>query len=82
MKVSVVPIGNSRGVRIPKAILDQCHIENEVELEVEDGRVVLEPIKGRPRAGWESAFAEMADAGDDQLLIDDSIDFDSDDWQW
>jgi len=82
MKVSVVPIGNSKGVRIPKAILDQCHIENEVELEVEDGRVILEPIKGQPRAGWESAFSEMADAEDDQLLIDDSIDLDSDDWQW
>ena len=82
MRVSVVRIGNSKGVRIPKAILEQCHIGNEVELEVEDGKVILEPIEPTPRAHWDTAFAEMAHAGDDELLIDDAVDLDSGDWEW
>lgn len=56
MKVSLIQVGNSRGVRLPKAVLDQCEFTNEVELTVEDGRVVLTPIKS-PRSGWTEAFA-------------------------
>lgn len=56
MKVSLVQVGNSRGVRLPKAVLDQCDFANDAELSVEDGRIVLTPIKA-PRAGWSEAFA-------------------------
>jgi|CXWL01.1.fsa_nt_gi antitoxin MazE len=59
MKVSVVPIGNSRGVRLPKAVLDQCKFTDAAELTVEDGRVVLTPVNA-PRAGWVEAFAADA----------------------
>ncbi|GAH76797.1 unnamed protein product, partial [marine sediment metagenome] len=45
MLINIVPIGNSKGIRIPKAILDQCDIENEVDLEVENGKIIIEPIK-------------------------------------
>ena len=82
MKVSVVPIGNSRGVRIPKAILDQCDIQSEVDLDVRDGKIILEPVRRKPRSGWSEAFAEMSAEDDDRLLIDDAIDLASDDWEW
>mgnify|MGYP001236542785 CR=1 FL=1 len=56
MKVSVITIGNSRGVRLPKAVLDECEFADTAELTVEDGRVVLTPVK-TPRVGWAEAFA-------------------------
>lgn len=82
MKVKVVQIGNSRGIRIPKAILDQCRIAEQVELDVRDGTIVLEPVRARPRAGWAEQFRRMAEVGDDRLLIDDNLDADSGDWEW
>src|ERR1700761_7374247 len=57
MKVAIVPIGNSRGVRLPKTVLDQLGFGAEAELAVEDGRVTLTPLKS-PRRGWAEAFAK------------------------
>jgi len=82
MQLNVVQIGNSKGIRIPKAILEQCQIEDQVDLEVEDGRIILEPKKKIPREGWEKAFKAMSTNHDDALLIDDSIDIEVDDWEW
>lgn len=82
MLLSVVPIGNSKGIRIPKAILEQCNIRDQIELEVEDGRIILEPVHDNPRQGWEEAFQEMASNKDDSLLIPDGIDAEMDDWEW
>ena len=56
MKVALVPIGNSRGVRLPKAVLEQVGFGLEAEMTIEDGRIVLEPIP-TSRQGWASAFA-------------------------
>lgn len=56
MKVSIVSIGNSRGVRLPKAVLDQCAFTDAAELTVRNGKIVLAPI-ATPRAGWAEAFA-------------------------
>jgi len=82
MKLRLVAIGNSRGLRIPKAILDQCRMENEVELEIESGRLVIKPVNRAPRKGWEEAFKKMEKAGEDRLLINDRLDLDSADWEW
>jgi antitoxin MazE len=57
MKVAIVPIGNSRGVRLPKTVLDQLGFGAEAELAIEDGRVTLTPLR-TPRRGWAEAFAE------------------------
>ena len=57
MKVAIVAIGNSRGVRLPKTVLDQLGFGAEAELSVEDGRVTLTPLTA-PRRGWAEAFAE------------------------
>jgi len=80
--LNVVQIGNSKGIRIPKAILKQCQIEDQVDLEVEDGKIILKARKKTPRKGWEKAFKAMAPNQDDALLIDDNIDVEMDDWEW
>ena len=67
MKVNVVRIGNSRGIRIPKTILDQCRVTDAMELEVQGNQLLLRPVRG-PRAGWDDAFRRMHQQGDDQLL--------------
>lgn len=83
MKTSLVRIGNSHGVRIPKAIIDQCGFAGQVDLTV-DGRVVkLAPVGGR-RQGWDEAFKAMAAAGDDAMLLPDSMGnaWDDKEWRW
>jgi antitoxin MazE len=67
MKASLIAIGNSRGVRIPKAFLEQAGVEGEVEMEVRGAQIVIKAAH-RPRAGWGEAFARMASLGDDVLL--------------
>jgi antitoxin MazE len=57
MKVAIVPIGNSRGVRLPKVVLEQLGFGAEAELEVEDGRLTLTPLR-TVRSGWAEAFAQ------------------------
>jgi antitoxin MazE len=82
MQLSIVAIGNSKGIRIPKAILEQCNIRDQIELEVENGRIILEPVHVSPRRGWDEEFREMAANDDDSLLIPDSIEIEMDDWDW
>jgi antitoxin MazE len=82
MLINIVPIGNSKGIRIPKAILDQCDIENEVDLEVKNGKIIIEPIKRIPRNGWTESFIQMAKTGEDQLLFEEAIDLEMEDWEW
>ncbi len=84
MKASVVRIGNSRGIRIPKTILEQCRLGNTVELEVRQGRLVVSAAD-RPRSGWEDAFKQMALRGDDTLLDGESLPstrWDETEWKW
>ena len=71
MRAQLVPIGNSRGIRIPKAVLDQCEMTDEVELAVEGRQIILSPAGQPPRKGWREAAQRMAAAGDDELLIPD-----------
>ena len=70
MVVSIISIGNSKGLRIKKSILEQYNIQDQVELILEDGQIVIRPIE-QPRQGWAEAFQQMAEAGDDELLMDD-----------
>jgi len=84
MITKVIPIGNSRGVRIPKAMLEHCGVGEEVELQVKNGTLVLRPVKA-VRAGWDAAFAAMAAAGDDYAVHEDAptgTAFDEKEWQW
>ena len=69
MEVSVINIGNSKGIRLSKTILEKYSISDKVELILEKGYIILKP-KAEPRKGWEKAFKKMHENGDDQLLID------------
>jgi antitoxin MazE len=81
-KTRIVRIGNSRGIRVPKVLLEQARLPEEVELEVEHGRLVVRAARG-PRAGWAEAAEAMHARGDDQLLdAPTSTRFDDKDWQW
>lgn len=55
MRTAVRKIGNSRGVLIPAALLAACRIEDEIELRIEAGRLVMEPVRA-PRTGWFDNF--------------------------
>jgi len=84
MKASIVKIGNSRGIRIPKPILEQCGFADEVELEVEDNRLIVRS-ESTPRAGWVESFRAMAENRDDDLPSDYgnlSNDWDDLEWEW
>lgn len=84
IKTTIVRIGNSQGIRIPKALLEQCHLQGELELEPRGDYLIVRAAR-RPRAGWEEAFQAMAEQGDDQLLDGDVIledAWDRDEWEW
>jgi antitoxin MazE len=81
MKVKLVAIGNSRGIRIPRSIIESCGFGDEVEMGVGDGVVVLAPV-GKLRKDWDEAFAAMATAGDDILLVPEHLEHDWDDKEW
>ena len=67
VRSKVVKIGNSRGIRIPRALLEQAGLSDEVELIVEENKLVIRSAY-QPRQGWEAKFASMAELDDDQLL--------------
>lgn len=69
-EISVIPIGNSKGIRLSKTLLDKYHIKDTVELVLEKGFIILKPSFS-PRKGWEKSFQKMHVNGDDKLLIDD-----------
>jgi len=84
MKTSIVRIGNSQGIRIPKLLLRQLDLEGEVELTVKNNQLVIRPSQ-HPRQGWEKQFRRMAERQDDRLLDEDAVSltqWDTDEWQW
>ena len=75
-------IGNSRGVRIPKAVLEQTGLKDEVDLEVRGSELVIRAAR-KPREGWAEAFREMAARGDDELLDPETMsEWDRTGWTW
>jgi len=84
MKAHLIRIGNSQGVRIPKPLLQQTGLRDEVEMEVQDGGLFIRAA-GHPRAGWDEAFAAMALQGDDALLDGKELvptRWDEEEWEW
>lgn len=80
MEISVIKIGNSKGLRLSKDILTQYNIKDKVELILEKGYIILKP-KSEPRIGWDKAFKQMHNNNDDQLLMDDVFeDEDIEEW--
>ena len=83
MKVKLVRIGNSRGIRIPKAVLEQCGLQEAGELRVEADRLVI-ARDDRPRQGWEEHFSAAGPSSNDELLLEGlpTSAFDREDWRW
>lgn len=70
MELSVISIGNSKGIRLSKTLLEKYNIKDTVELILEKGYIILKP-KATPRKGWDKAFKKMHENGDDTTLIAD-----------
>jgi len=70
MEVSVVKIGNSRGIRFSKTIIERYNIRDTVEMILDKGHIIIKPLS-RPRTGWDKAFIEMHANGDDKLIMPD-----------
>ena len=70
MEVSVIKIGNSKGIRFSKTIIERYNIRDTVDLILDKGQIIIKPL-ARPREGWEKAFMDMHANGDDKLLIPD-----------
>ena len=82
MKIKIIDIGNSKGIRIPKALLEQLGIGNEVTLETSTDSLVLKPCRSE-RLNWAKAFHEMAKSGDDKLLDEYRLSsWDNEEWEW
>ena len=84
VKTRIIKIGNSQGIRIPKRLLEQTHLGDEVELELHANQIIVRsayPV----RHDWETTFKAMAEAGDDALLDGGTIIptvWEDDEWEW
>ena len=80
MRVRLVRIGNSRGIRIPKSLLEEVGLTDDLELSVEEGALVIRPA-GTPRAGWAESIDKY---GPEQggILLDFPTRFDEEEWEW
>ena len=82
MKTRLVRIGNSRGIRIPKPMLEEAGLEDEVEIEVSPDGLRITPTRA-VREGWEAAAAQLAERGEGGLLDPETLtDFDEAEWDW
>lgn len=81
MEVAVIKIGNSKGIRLSKTILEKYDIKDVLEVILEKDHIVLKP-KAKPRKGWDKAFKKMHDNGDDKLIMPDVfLDEDHEEWK-
>jgi len=70
MDLNVIKVGNSKGLRLPKAILDEYHIGDQVHLTLKEDCIELRP-KSNPRHGWKEKFKLMSNKNHDDLIIPD-----------
>lgn len=70
MDLSVIKIGNSKGIRLSKTLLERYNIRDTVELVLKKGYIIIKP-KVLPRRGWDKAFKKMHDSGEDEMLLPD-----------
>lgn len=82
MKTTIIAIGNSKGVRIPKTVLEQCHIEKDAIMDIEKGAIVIKPAKTESRKDWDIYFKQMNKLKEDNLLISDNVNLDMKEWEW
>ena len=82
MRVQLVRIGNSRGIRIPKTLIEQCGLGETVELRVENDRLIICPER-QPRHGWDKAFRTAGQETRHEVLLPEFPNaFDREEWKW
>jgi antitoxin MazE len=82
MRARLVKIGNSRGIRLPKPIIEQARLTDEVEVEVRDGTLIITSAQGT-RSGWAEAARELRGRDQDRLLDEPvATQFDEKSWKW
>ena len=82
MKTQIIKIGNSKGIRIPKPLLEQSNLDGEVELEVVNEGLLIKS-SSKPRVAWAKAFKEMSENDGDEMVIEDSAnEFEKENWRW
>jgi antitoxin MazE len=82
MKTRLVQIGNSRGIRLPKTVLEEANLADEVELKAEPGCIIIRSVRP-PRMGWEEAAKKMRELGEDRLIDSTEANrFDREEWKW
>ena len=82
MKIAIRRIGNSKGMIIPAAMLNQVGLEDQADVSVRDGTLVISPPKKNARTGWAEASKLVAAVGDDALLMPAIANADDADWKW
>ena len=82
MKARLIQIGNSRGVRLPKPLIEEAKLNDEIDIHVREGAIIITPTMKR-RSGWAEAAKLLHDRKGDQLLDPPSpTHFDENEWQW
>ena len=81
MKAQIIRIGNSHGIRIPKAVLEETRMSGDVEIEVTPDGILIRNIN-KPRSNWDAAFKALSDRDDDLPLDQSSTGFEKKEWQW
>jgi len=81
MRSKIVRIGNSQGVRLPKLMIGQAGLSEDVELRVEAGQIVIEAPR-KARAGWAEAAQRAHAAGHDRFESTGATQFDQTEWEW
>jgi antitoxin MazE len=82
LKTRLISIGNSRGIRLPKTVIEESQLGDEVELKAEPGVIIIRSAKP-PRMGWAEAAKRMHEAGDDEPIMPHQVThFDREEWQW
>lgn len=79
MKTKIIRIGNSQGIRIPKPLLEEAGLGDEVELRITEEGIVLERLASC-RVGWAEAAQELGREGDEDAFL--STHFDDAEWEW
>jgi antitoxin MazE len=82
IRSKVINIGNSRGIRVPRPLLEQAGLTDEVEMSVEGNKLIIHAAR-QPRQGWDAEFSAMEEMRDDQLLDDvTASQWDEEEWEW
>ena len=81
MKAQIIQIGNSQGISIPKAVLEETKLSGDVELEVTPEGLLIRNLK-KPRGDWDAIFKSLSDTDDDLSITDTSTGFAKKEWQW